>query len=112
MLLPRMTHHLELFFVAPLYLAVQRIVKVGGGKFKCSSCGRQFRHRSNANKHYRTQHLPVEKATCQVCQKTFKNALQRNAHRVKEHGISAKMMKTDPAAVAPQLICLPKFEDL
>jgi len=70
----------------------QGIMKSQGG-FVCLNCGRKFSVKSNADRHFKTQHLPVPTAKCHVCLKTFKNAVQRNMHRTKVHGITQKMMK-------------------
>ena len=73
--------------------APQGIVK-GNGVFICMSCGRQFGKKSSADRHFKTQHLPPQKATCHVCKKVFKNAVNRDTHRAKEHGITKAMMKS------------------
>jgi len=82
----------------------QGIVK-GESGFTCLNCGRKFKDRSNAGRHFKTQHLPVPKAKCHVCQKTFKNAVTRNTHRAKEHGITQKMMNT-----SKQKLLVPKVK--
>jgi len=74
--------------------------------YVCLDCGRKFNDKGNANRHYRTQHLPVAPAQCHVCHKIFKHPGQRNYHRAKFHGITERMMKdsinnsTVPTAMA------------
>jgi len=63
------------------------------GAYICMTCGKSFSKRSNANRHFQTKHMPVSQVKCHVCNKVFKNAVYRNAHRVKEHKITEKMMQ-------------------
>jgi len=63
------------------------------GSHVCLTCGRNFKHRSHANRHYKTIHLKATKAKCHVCHKEFKNDIYRDAHRMKAHRISKQMMR-------------------
>jgi len=72
--------------------APQGIIK-NNGTFICMTCGKNFNDGSNARKHYKTKHLPVTPAKCHVCHRMFKNAVSRNSHRAKEHGITERMMR-------------------
>ena len=70
----------------------QGIIK-GSEGYICMQCGRKFKDRSSAYRHYKNLHTPVKEAKCHVCEKTFKNAYKRNEHRAKVHGITQMMMK-------------------
>jgi len=83
--------------------------------YVCVTCGKTFNFKSNADRHFRLQHLPVTEAKCHVCSKVFKNAVNRNKHRIKAHGITEKMMricqkKSLHSATAPCHICHKTFQ--
>jgi len=63
------------------------------GTYYCLNCGRNFNCKSNARKHFKTQHLPQQEYKCQVCHKIFKNKYYRNQHRKEVHGITSIMMQ-------------------
>ena len=71
---------------------VDGITKIGG-IFICMRCGYKTTKCSNALEHYIRKHLPLQLATCHICQKQFKNPIDRDRHRSKEHGITKRMMK-------------------
>jgi len=71
---------------------VDGITKIGG-IFICMRCGYKTTKCSNAREHYLRKHLPLQLSTCHICQKQFKNPIDRDRHRSKEHGITKRMMK-------------------
>ena len=61
------------------------------GIFVCVTCGRRFKDKYVAQRHFKLVHQPQQQASCHICGKTFKSEFYRNEHRTKEHRITVKM---------------------
>ena len=66
-----------------------------GHQFLCVVCGYRSAKRHNVKTHYRLRHKPQVESSCEVCEQTFRNVLQRDRHRVKAHGITKLMLGSD-----------------
>jgi len=69
----------------------KRIAKVDN-MHVCLKCGAKYTDHSNANRHYKNKHLPQKPATCDLCQKVFRNAQARDRHLSAAHGITKQMI--------------------
>ena len=78
------------------------ISKTDDGKFQCNQCGKIINDKSNANRHFKTQHI-VERETfmtCPICPKVFNLKSKYDAHIQKNHQLTPKILK---ANVKPDL---------
>lgn len=63
------------------------------GKWKCLKCSREFSSKSNANRHYRDDHLTFEKLNCELCGTELSNFSSLQKHLKKMHGLRYKDFK-------------------
>jgi len=66
-----------------------------GNTYFCNSCAYKTANKHHANRHFEIKHLPNIPATCLICNKVYKNALSRDEHCLKYHGLTKEMMKSD-----------------
>ena len=63
------------------------------GKVTCCYCSKTLSTLSAGRRHYVNSHQPTETATCELCQRTYKNLQTVKAHKKRDHNISQKMAK-------------------
>jgi len=73
-----------------------------GKEYICKDCGYKSKHKHCTYQHYREHHTLQSKATCDFCQKEFKNTRYRNSHLNHAHGITQRMLKGEAIVQNPK----------
>lgn len=67
---------------------------LGGSRFVCDVCFKEYSSQTNLNVHFRNAHTTqdLEALTCTLCFKTFRNHNSRRVHMHKYHSLKWKLL--------------------
>ena len=77
----------------PYWTIQTAIAMMPDQKVQCQICKKIYTDKSNAQRHYRNDHMTMDPTPCVLCKTEFKNNEKYNFHLKKIHNVSMKQVK-------------------